>query len=188
MLRLFFNDSAGWRKWLKENYDKETEVWLIFYNKKSGETGMGYEAAVEEALCYGWIDSIIRKVNDYTYLRKFTPRKEKSKWSDLNKTRVEKLIKNKKMTPVGLRLIEAAKLNGMWEEPARADINLELHPEFSAVIDKNRKAKIFYDKLAPTYKKNFIMWISSAKKDETRKRRIVEAVKLLKEGKKLGLK
>ena len=94
MKQLYFENSKDWRKWLKNNYEKETEVWLIFYKKESGYPTIEYEFAVEEALCYGWIDSIIKKIDNIRYARKFTPRKNNSKWSESNKTRTAKLIKD----------------------------------------------------------------------------------------------
>ena len=103
----YFKAPKEWRTWLKSNHDKETELWLIFYKKHTRPT-LDYESAVEEALCYGWIDSIIKKIDESRFARKLTPRKNRSKWSPSNKKRVEGLIKSGRMTNVGLLKIKAA--------------------------------------------------------------------------------
>ena len=112
MTTLEINKRTEWRKWLSLNHDKSNGVWLTFYKIDSGKPSLDYEAAVEEALCFGWIDSIIKKIDDKKYVRKFTPRNETSKWSALNKKRAEKMILNKRMTKHGMLLITAAKESG----------------------------------------------------------------------------
>jgi len=92
MKLLYVKTAQEWRKWLSHNHDTETEVWLVFFKKETGEPSLQYESSVEEALCFGWIDSIIKKLDDNRYVRKFTPRKNSSKWSELNKKRVARLI------------------------------------------------------------------------------------------------
>ena len=106
MKQLFFQTLAEWRDWLAKNYNKESVLWLIFYKKETGISSIDYESAVEEALCYGWIDSIIKKLDESRYARKFTPRKDSSKWSEINKNRVARLIKNGRMTKIGLAKIK----------------------------------------------------------------------------------
>jgi uncharacterized protein YdeI (YjbR/CyaY-like superfamily) len=185
---LYVTTSEQWREWLEANYNKVQELWLIFYKKDSGVPSLGYETAVEDALCYGWIDSIIKKINDQKYARKFTPRNEDSKWSDLNKKRVENVIKDGRMTEIGMAKIEAAKSNGSWDKVDRPDINLEMPSEFKLALNKNKKAQENFNHFARTYQKPFIIWISMAKRDETRQKRIAESIKLLEKGEKLGLK
>lgn len=188
MKQLQVKNSVEWRKWLSLNHNKVDGVWLVFLKGKEKMNSLDYEKAVEDALCYGWIDSIIKKLDEEKYVRKFTPRKDKSRWSDLNKSRVKKLIKEKKMTPVGLAKIEAAKKNGFWNKPIESYADFELPKEFKTALRKNAKAENFFNSLAPSYKKYFIGWISTAKKEETRAARIKESVKLLSAGKKLGMK
>ncbi|MFH1006863.1 MAG: hypothetical protein V1800_05080 [Candidatus Latescibacterota bacterium] len=94
MKRLYFKTSAEWREWLQSNHDKATSIWLVFFKKDTGRSSIDYEVAVEEALCFGWIDSIIKKKDEEEYARKFTPRHDNSKWSEVNKKRVEKLIQD----------------------------------------------------------------------------------------------
>ena len=177
-----------WRKWLAANHDKETAVWLVFYKQQPSKSSLTYEAAVDEALCYGWIDSIIRKIDEMKYARKFTPRKDHSKWSEINKRRAAKLIESGKMTKIGLAKIEAAKKNGMWAKPDRPQISLELPEEFEAALKKNRAARTVFEQLAPSYKRQYLGWISVAKRPETKQARIKESVALLAKGEKLGMK
>lgn len=188
MKQLHVADRDKWRQWLSEHHATEAGIWLIFYKKGTSKPTIAYEDAVEEALCFGWIDSIIKKVDAAKYVRKFTPRKEKSIWSKLNKRRVEKMIQQGKMTKAGLAMIKAAKKNGSWDQEARPRISFEVPLEFAKALAQNKKAKTNFDQLAPTYRRHYIGWIATAKRPETRERRIVESVALLEKGKKLGLK
>jgi uncharacterized protein YdeI (YjbR/CyaY-like superfamily) len=188
MKQLYFKTSQKWREWLANNNDKETEIWLIFFKKNTGKPSMEYESSVEEALCFGWIDSIIKKIDESKYARKFTPRKDNSNWSEVNKKRVDRLIKNRRMTDIGLAKIEAAKQNGQWDKPGRPDISFEIPEELKKALDKNSVAKEYFEQLAPTYQKQFMGWIVIAKRPETKEKRINESIKLLAKGQKLGLK
>lgn len=189
MKQLYFKTSQEWRDWLRQNHDREAAgIWLIFYKQNTGEPTLEYEAAVEEALCYGWIDSIIRKIDTVKYARKFTPRKEDSKWSEINKKRVAKLIEANYMTEIGLAKIEAAKLNGQWEKPDRPQISFTVPKELQEALDAHPKAKAFFKQLAPSYQKQFIGWIVVAKRRETKEKRIIESIALLGKGEKLGMR
>ena len=188
MKRLYVTTAKEWRSWLRVNHDSEMVVWLIFYKKETGTPCIAYDSAVEEALCYGWIDSIIKKIDDKTYARKFTPRKEKSNWSDLNKKRAAKLIKNKRMTKIGLAAITAAKKNGMWERFAPPTNRITMPQDFQKALNNKKIAKQQFEKLAPGYRNQYIMWVSAAKRPDTRERRIKESLELLERGEKLGMK
>ena len=180
---------AEWRTWLAAHHDKEAEIWLVHYKKETGKASVDYEASVGEALCYGWIDSIIKKLDEMKYARKFTPRKDDSKWSPSNKKRVEKLLKEGLMTEHGLQKVEAAKCSGKWDAPdQRPRLTFEMPAEFAEALRKNKKAQETFEKLAPTYQKQYLGWIEVAKRPETRQKRIKESIRLLAEGKKLGLK
>jgi uncharacterized protein YdeI (YjbR/CyaY-like superfamily) len=180
---------AEWRAWLVANHDKEAEVWLVYYKRGTGIAAIDYEASVEEALCYGWVDSIIKKLDDAKYARKFTPRKDDSKWSPSNKKRVEKLIQEGRMTEYGLQKVEAAKRSGRWDDPVqKPELSYKMPPEFAQVLEKNKDAKETFENLAPIYQKQYLGWIEVAKRPETREKRIKESIRLLAEGKKLGLK
>lgn len=188
MKQLVVTTRCEWREWLGRNYDKEPEVWLVFHKKHTGKPVLEYDAAVEEALCFGWIDSIIKKRDEETYLRKFTPRKPGSLWSELNKKRAEKMIKQGSMTGTGLAKIREAKKTGHWEKPARPVIPLEMPEELEQALAKNGKARDFFEQLAPSSRKQFIIWVAIAKRRETKAQRVKEAITLLEQGKKLGLK
>ncbi len=188
MEQLYFKSAAEWRDWLKANHEQSNGIRMIFYRKETGRPTIEYESAIEEALCYGWIDSIIKKIDAEKYVRKFTPRKNNSKWSAVNKKRIEKLIKEKRMTGAGLAKVDAAKANGQWDKPDRPVISFELHAEFESALNQNPKARAFFEQLAPSYKKHYIGWIAAAKQNKTREKRIRESITLLEKGQKLGMK
>ena len=188
MKQLCVTDRDKWRNWLSEHHAASSGVWLVFYKKSTSKSTIEYEAAVEEALCFGWIDSIIKRFDDEKYVRKFTPRKDKSDWSTLNKKRVTKMIKTGRMTEAGLAKIRAAKKNGSWNQNGKTPRSLEIPPEFAEALAGNKKAREHFEKLAPTYRRHYLGWIAAAKRPETRKRRIDEAILLLEKGAKLGLK
>lgn len=160
----------------------------MFNKKETGRPTLEYEESVEEALCFGWIDSIIKRIDDDKYCRKFTPRKDRSGWSNTNKRRAEKMIKEGKMTEFGLAKIAAAKKSGRWEKNPCPVINVDIPQELSEALVRNRKAKAFFDELAPTYRKHFLGWILTARRPETRAKRLKESLALLANGEKLGLK
>lgn len=188
MKQLYVPNRDKWREWLGRHYATERGIWLVFYKKGTSKPTIDYEAAVEESLCFGWIDSIIKKIDDEKYVRKFTPRKDKSYWSELNKKRAEKMIKAERMTAAGLVKIEAAKKNRLWGQTGRPHISLDIPSEFAQALDTNKRAQENFEKLAPSYRKHYIGWIQSAKRDETKKKRIRESIFLLAKGKRLGLK
>jgi uncharacterized protein YdeI (YjbR/CyaY-like superfamily) len=178
-----------WRRWLATNHDQEKDgVWLVFQRKNTGKPSLGYEESVEEALCFGWIDSIIKRIDDDSYCRKFTPRKDDSAWSNTNKQRVEKITREGRMTEFGQAKVDAAKGSGRWAMDPRPAINMDVPRELSVALDRNLDARDFFEKLASTYRKHYIGWIVTAKRPETRAKRIRESVALLARGKKLGLK
>jgi uncharacterized protein YdeI (YjbR/CyaY-like superfamily) len=187
MKSIYFKTPQEWRTWLQSNHDKETGVWLIFL-KKDTRPSLDYESAVEEALCFGWIDSIIKKIDESRFARKFTPRKESSKWSAINKKRVERLMESGRMTHAGLSKVKAAQKSGYWSKSDRPFISFDPPEDFKKALNQNRKAKEFFEQLAPSYKKQFIGWIRIAKHQETKEKRISESIQLLEKGEKLGLR
>ena len=161
---------------------------MIFYKKHTGKPRVPYDEAVEEALCFGWIDSIVKRIDDEKYTQKFTPRKPDSKWSHSNKKRVEKIIREGRMTEAGLALINAAKKSGKWEQVIQP-FKVNAKPlEIINALSANKKAWENFNKLAPSHQRQFLGWITTAKKEETRQRRLKEAVEILAQGKKLGMK
>ena len=177
-----------WRLWLSENHHKEKEIWLIYYKKHTGKPRVPYGDAVEEALCFGWIDSIVRTIDDERYMQKFTPRKAKSNWSDSNKKRVEKLIHTGEMTKAGLEKIEAAKTNGSWDKIITATKSFEMPIELKSALGINHGARDFFNNLSPSCQRQYIGWIASARKEETKQRRVKEAMNMLSKKQKLGMK
>ena len=188
MKEVYVKNRKEWRKWLSENHDKETGIWLVFYKKGIARPILEYEDSVEEALCFGWIDSIIKKIDEEKYVRKYSPRKSDSRWSELNKKRAEKMIQAGLMTPFGLKKIKAAQKSGIWEKTDRPQLSFGMSPGFAKALRNNPKAKENFEKLAPTYQKQYLGWIEVAKRSETQKKRIKESISLLNKGEKLGLK
>jgi uncharacterized protein YdeI (YjbR/CyaY-like superfamily) len=178
-----------WRRWLIKNHEKENAgIWLAFYRKQTGRPSLDYEEAVEEALCFGWIDSLIKRIDDNKYCRKFTPRKDKSRWSSTNRRRVEKIIKEGRMTEFGLAKVEAAKRSANWQSDPRPMLNMHVPQELSEALARNPKAKDFFEKLPPSHRKHFIAWVVTAKRPETRARRVRQSLALLARGEELELK
>ncbi len=174
--------------WLMENHNKEKEIWLIYYKKHTGRKRIAYDDAVEEALCFGWVDSIVKRVDDETYMQKFTPRKDRSSWSDLNKQRVEKLINSREMTEAGMAKIEIARKSGAWDKPVTSAQSSPMPVEFKRALSSNGRASEFFSDLPPSARNHYVAWIASAKKQATKERRVKEAIGLLNDGQKLGMK
>jgi uncharacterized protein YdeI (YjbR/CyaY-like superfamily) len=183
-MQVHFEDRESWRTWLDEHYRDVKAVWLVFDKKHTGKQCITYDAAVQEALCFGWIDSIIKRIDENRYARKFTPRSNASKWSEANLRRVEKLIGSGRMTAAGLEKIES----GVEPAPPVSSRILKVPGFFEDALAENEPAREFFYQLAPSYRRNFIGWVNSAKREETRQRRVEEALTLLQQGKKLGMK
>lgn len=183
-MQVTFTDRESWRAWLDENGQSTREVWLVFYKKHTGRQCVTYEAAVEEALCVGWIDSLVKRLDKDRYVRKFTPRTNAGKWSESNIKRARRLVASGRMTELGLaKFVPTAQSSA-----GNSSGSLELTDLFSEALAKDAQAREFFDRLAPSYRRNFITWVGSAKREETRKKRLKEALVLLREGKKLGMK
>jgi uncharacterized protein YdeI (YjbR/CyaY-like superfamily) len=247
---LYVTSREEWRAWLTKHYQSETEVWLIFYKKHTGRPRISYDHAVEEALCFGWIDSIVKRMDDEKFAQKFTPRRDGSRWSALNQRRLRKLLGEGRMTEAGLakadrvmrgerprakpsagdvglpravkralmanakawknfrsltpsrrsayiRLILDAKKEETRERRVREVISRLEHntgdpndipPFVRRALTANAKAWENFRNLAPSDRRHYVGWIMHAKKEETRERRLREAVALLEQNKKLGLK
>jgi uncharacterized protein YdeI (YjbR/CyaY-like superfamily) len=178
-----------WRDWLKAHGGKEKEVWLVFYKKHTGLAQLAYDDAVEEALCVGWIDSIVKRLDDETYARKFTPRNLGSQWSELNIRRARKMIAAGLMTAAGLALIDPALLRRRTAKPRTVPDGKEAIPAYIVdALAADDKAAVFFAGLAPSYRRLYVRWVGSAKKEETRRKRLAEMVATLHAGRKLGLK
>jgi uncharacterized protein YdeI (YjbR/CyaY-like superfamily) len=167
----------AWRSWLEKHHAKAEKVWLIIFKKDSGTPSITYKEAVEEALCFGWIDSKPNKRDENSYYQFFAKRKPKSVWSAVNKKKVEELIKDGRMTAAGLAAIEVAKKNGAWSSIDAVEA-FEMPEDFTKALAKNKKAKTYFDAFPPSSRKIILGWINSAKQAATRKKRIEESVTL----------
>lgn len=169
-----------WRKWLQKNHTQKNEIWLVFFKKHTGKPGIPYDDAVEEAICFGWIDSILKRIDDQKYLRKFTPRTNHRKWSGLNKIRARKMIDAGRMTEGGWQKIGDLKILRPDNDTKSLNAGkIEIPPELVKVLSGNREARHFLNSLAPSYRKMYCGWVASARKPETREKRAREALLLL---------
>ncbi|BAZ40940.1 hypothetical protein NIES4101_69020 [Calothrix sp. NIES-4101] len=164
-----------WREWLEKNHDKYTGIWLIYYKVKSGKPSIKYSEAVKEALCFGWIDSKVKSLDTERYQQIFTPRKATSVWSKLNKQYIQELIEEGLMTDFGIAKIEIAKQNGSWTSLDEIEA-LIIPRDLMQALELNATAKNNFDAFSKTIKKNILMWINSAKRPETRLRRIEQTI------------
>lgn len=174
---LYFKNDSEWRDWLHENHTIHTAVELIFYRVDSNFESMRWEEAVKVAICYGWIDSTVRKLDDERRKQTFTPRKDKSVWSKVNKNYIDDLIANNLMHESGLKKIEIAKQNGSWESLDAVE-NLEIPEDLKIEFDKNTKALNNFTNFSKSYKKSYLYWLNQAKRPETRQHRITEIISL----------
>jgi uncharacterized protein YdeI (YjbR/CyaY-like superfamily) len=171
-----------WRAWLKKHHATSPGVWLVFNKAHAGAKSIAYEDSVREALCFGWIDSLVKRLDDDRYARKFTPRQPTSKWSDLNRKRWDELKTACLLAPAGLAA--APTDNTYAPKPAIP----ELPSYIAEALRANPKAWAHFQELAPTHRRNFVAWIHTASRPETRQKRILESLALLQAGQKLGLK
>jgi uncharacterized protein YdeI (YjbR/CyaY-like superfamily) len=185
---LYVTDRDDWRAWLKKNHAREKEVWLIYYKRHTGKPRIPYDDAVEEAICFGWIDSTVRRIDDERYAQKFTPRNEKSNWSELNKKRARKMVEAGRMTKAGLAKFEQAekhKNKRPGSEPPKR--TLVIPPDLKKALSAGKKALANFNNFAPSYRRLYIAWINAAKRPETREKRIKQTVKWSAENKKPGM-
>ena len=186
MKQKLFKNRTEWREWLEKHHEVEKELWLIYYKKHCGKESIQYEEAVEEALCYGWIDSKVKRIDDERYLQRYTPRKSKSNWSKSNKRRVEKLIDNDQMTKAGLSVINAAKQDGSWEILDDIETGAVIPDDLAEAFVKNPIAMKFFNSLSPSHQKQYLWWLKSAKKSETRNNRLLSIIERCERGVKPG--
>lgn len=179
-----FKDQAAFRKWLENSHDSAGELWVGFYNKKSGKTAMTYPEAVDESLCWGWIDGVKKKVDEERYTNRFTPRKPVSKWSDANLRRYAELDTEGRIAEPGRAAFERfdPKKHRAYSFEARPEA---FPPELERVFRKNRAAWKRFMEQPPGYRRTAIHWVSSAKREETRLRRLGQLVDVSKDGRRL---
>jgi len=189
-LKQLRSGSVGeWRQWLEKNHLVSDGVWLVFRKKGSDPVPFDYSMALDEALCYGWVDSLVRTLNEQEYMRKFTPRKETSTWSDHNKKRVTRLITEGRMAPYGMDKVKAARKNGMWDKKVKPpEVNEEIPGALLQAFTEHPRAREHYFSLSRSRQREFNIWINMARRAETIYRRVEESIRLLEKGEKLGLK
>lgn len=168
---------AEWRAWLETNHTQTEGVWLIYYKKTSGKPRVTYEESVEEALCFGWIDSVANKLDEERSMQWFTPRKPGSGWSRPNKERVERLLAAGLIMPAGLAKIEAAQQDGAWSKLDAIEA-LEMPTDLAAALAENPPAADYFEAFPRSVKRGILEWITNAKKPETRAKRIEETARL----------
>ena len=171
---------ADWHAWLAANHTRAEGVWLITYKKAAGKPTLSYEESVEEALCFGWIDSIARKLDEERSMLYFAPRKADSGWSRPNKTRIERLMADGRMAPAGLAKIEAAKADGSWTLLDAVE-NLEVPDDLAAEFARYPDARANFDAFPRSARRGILEWIVQAKRPETRAKRVAETARLAQE-------
>ncbi len=188
--QLFFESASEFRDWLEVNHKYSKGIWVVYYKKHTHKTCISYFESMDEALCFGWIDSLLKRIDEERYKRKFTPRKAKSVWSENNKKHILRLIREGKMTKAGLDKIDSYRKTGKiaWEETPHSMFSDTEADVLVKRIQGNPKAYEHFEALPASARLQYLGWILSAKKSETRERRLTEALQLLEKGEKLGMK
>lgn len=173
----YAKDREAWRQWLQENHDQEKSIWLIIYKKDSATPSVYYDEAVDEALCFGWIDSKPNKRDEESFFQFFAKRNPNSNWSRVNKNKVERLINQGLMSEAGLKMIEIAKRNGTWTALDEVE-NLVIPEDLQQAFHANPTAWQYFDAFPRSVKRGILEWLLNAKRPETRQKRIEETVAL----------
>lgn len=182
-------DLAAWREWLTKNHGSSREIWLVTHKAHTGVTTLGYDESVEEALCWGWVDSLIRRLDDDRYARKFTPRRPESRWSKPNLRRLEKIVAEGRMTDAGRAVLPRKEDLERKTVPTKPPIaEMEIPGELRSALEAHDAARAAFEALAPSHRRQYLLWVGAAKRPETRTRRAAEALELLARGEKLGMK
>ncbi|HAW53248.1 MAG TPA: hypothetical protein DCX54_13120 [Flavobacteriales bacterium] len=176
-----------WRKWLSRNHSREKEVWLIYVKKSVNKPTISYDESVEEAICFGWIDGIKKKVDEERYTHRFTVRSKKSSWSQTNIERARIMIREKKMTRAGLEYFERRALSASSSISSERD-KLVLGTEFERILKADSVAWSNFLNLPAGCRRQYIAWLNNAKREETRQKRLIGAIELLRQNKKLGMR
>jgi len=174
-----FASEKAWQTWLTNNHDKSNGVLLVFAKKNANNQTVSYAEALNVALCYGWIDGQKKSYDEQYWIQKFVPRQAKSIWSKKNIEHTERLIKEGKMQPAGLKAIEAAKANGTWEKAYDAQSKMTVPEDFLKALQKNKKANAFFKTLNRTNLFSIAFRLQTAKKEETRQKRIAKIIEML---------
>lgn len=181
---VLFKNRSAWRRWLQKNHDLSSAVWVLAYKKHTGKRSITYDEALEEALCYGWIDCGMRRIDDERHAWRFAPRRDGSIWSLRNRTKAERLIEDGRMTIHGMAKVEAAKKSGMWDKAYVPGKPPRLPKDLKDALKEDEVAWKNFQTFANSYRHTYIHWVISAKRQETRERRILEVVRMAKMNKK----
>jgi len=182
------SDRKAWRDWLTENHASEKEVWLAYYKKHTGKATVAYLDSVKEALCFGWIDGLKKSIDEQRYAHRFTPRRPASKWSPQNIRLAKELIESGEMTKAGLEAFEQGVPYDQELQKVLSAKEIPLTAETEQGLKTSRKAWNNFNQMSAGYRKQYVIWLQSAKKAETRKTRLEEAIRLLEKNQKLGMK
>jgi uncharacterized protein YdeI (YjbR/CyaY-like superfamily) len=177
---------AQWRAWLGEHQASEPEVWLIFHKRHTGVESIRYADARDEALCFGWVDSLVKRLDDRRYALKFTPRRSDSRWSDVNRKRYAELKAEGRLKAPGIERPPTDR--GYGPRPPRRPLPAKLPPYIQAALKRHARALRHFESLAPEQRRRYVAWIESARREDTKLRRLEESIRRLARGKELGLK
>lgn len=172
----FAADRSVWRQWLERHHADKTEIWLVMLKKHVAEPCVSLSEAVEEALCFGWIDGHLQRIDDCSHALRFTPRRPGSTWAESNRARVERLTRGGRMTAAGLEAVRVAKERGTWGEqaPERIDVT---PPDLEAALAAQPAAAERWRAWPPSHRRQYVYWVLDAKRPETRERRVAEVVR-----------
>jgi uncharacterized protein YdeI (YjbR/CyaY-like superfamily) len=177
-----FRDAAAWEAWLAKNQTAIDGIWMRIAKKASGKKSVTYPEALEVALCYGWIDGLKRPESETTWLQKFTPRRARSIWSQINRDKALALIESGRMKPAGLEEIERARKNGCWDSAYASPSSATMTPDLEAALENSPRAKAFFETLSRTNRYAILWRVQTAKKAETRTKRIRAYIEMLERG------
>ena len=173
---LRFQNSHEWRNWLDEHHAREKEAWLVIKKNHITHAGVFYEEAIEEAVCFGWIDGFMKSLDAETYVLRFTPRKRGSIWSVSNQQRVTRLIEQGRMTEAGMETVRDAQASGEWEAALRREDVTNIPDDLRAALENNPQGLAGFERLPASQKKQLLYWLDSAKTEQTRQKRIIKIV------------
>ena len=167
-----FKNRNEFRKWLEKNHDTKKELWILFYKVHTKKKSIRYAEAVEESLCFGWIDGIVKRIDDEKHAQRYTPRKPKSYWSNVNKERAKRMIEQGKMTDAGLAKIKEAKKSGWWNKAYSFEVENVMSDEMKKVLMSDKEAWTNFQKFGKSYQNTYIFYVNYAKREETKKKRM----------------
>ena len=186
MKTLLVRTISQWRAWLAKHHSSEADIWLVFHKQHTGVASIDYKDALDEALCFGWVDSLIKRLDDSRFARKFTPRRADSRWSDVNRKRYAELKALGRLKPPGIQRPPTTR--GSAPRPPRLELPAKMPAYMTSALRKHPTARRNFEAMPPSHRRRYFAWIESAKREETKLRRLEEAIRLLVSGKELGLK